>query len=390
MAKVINKYLTRTDALKRFHQKYDCFKRGYRLDPPMEQAGDRYYCTLRDPTTAAWKVPGHTLKDYAYAMGSYYVERKFAKGHQVGNFGLLSWEEDLEEMTKMHRMEPIYKYEVKDPAAMSKDMKKAGKKLGASEVGVCELNPLWVYSEGHNPITREDFPIEIDFDVYKYAIAFVVEMDYEAIQTSPSNLEYAATAYGYSKAAYVAGQMAHFIRTLGYNAIPSVNDTALNIPLAIDAGLGQLGRNGLLITPQYGPRVRIGKILTNLPLGADKPISFGVPEFCNICGRCVKECPGGAIMSGDLTDKPVNISTSPGVFKWPIDGEKCFQYWARKQVSCANCIRVCPFNKPPGWLHDVARLIARNASQLDRAMVWLDKFFGYGRRAGADRFWVDQ
>ena len=389
MAKTIDKYLEKTEALRRFPQRNDTYKRAYRRDPPMEQAADRYYYTLRDPTTAHWKVPGRTLKDYAYAMGSYYVERNFARGHVTGNFGLLKWEEDPEEMAKANRMKPIYKYEVKDPTAMSKDMKKAAKKLGASQVGVCTLEPLWVYSEGYNPMTQEDFPIEIDFNVYKYAIVFVVEMDYEAMQSSPSHLEYATVAYAYSRAAYVAGQMAHFIRTLGYKAIPSVNDTALNIPLAIDAGLGQLGRNGLLITPQYGPRVRIGKILTNLPLGVDKPISFGVPEFCNVCKRCAEKCPGGAIMSGDLTDRPLNISTSPGVFKWPVDGEKCFQFWGQSEMCCANCIRVCPFNKPQGWFHDTIRFVVKNAPWFDRVIVWFDKLFSYGKRVGADRFWED-
>lgn len=389
MAKM-DKYLVRTDALKRFNQRNETYKRAARRDSPMEESANRYYYTLRNPTTDAWKVPGHTLKDYAYGLGSYYVERMFARGHVVGNFGLLKWEEDPEEMAKINRMKPIYRYEVKDPNNISKDMKKAAKKLGASEVGICELNSLWVYAAGHNPMTHEDFPIEIDFNVYKYAIVFVVEMDYEAMQASPSHLEYATVAYGYSKAAYVAGQMAHFIRALGYKAIPSVNDTALNIPLAVDAGLGQLGRNGLLITPQYGPRVRIGKILTNLPLAPDKPINFGVPEFCNVCKRCATECPGRAITFGDLTDKAVNISTSPGVFKWPINGEKCFQFWGRSQLCCANCIRVCPFNKPPGWLHDIVKFIVRNASWLDRVLVWLDKAFGYGKRTGADKFWADQ
>lgn len=390
MAKAIDKYLVRTEALRRFPQKNDIYKRAHRRDSPLEEAADRYYNTLRDPTTPHWKIPGRTLKDYAYAMGSYYVERNFAKGHLTGNFGLLKWEEDFAEMTKANRMEPIHKYEVKDPDAMAEDVKKAAKKFGASQVGVCGLNPLWVYASGYNPATNEDFPLDIDFSIYRHAIVFVVEMDYEAMQTSPSHLAYATAAYAYSRAAYVAGQMAHFIRTLGYKAVPSVNDSALNIPLGIDAGLGQLGRNGLLITPEYGPRVRLGKILTNLPLGIDKPISFGVPEFCNICKRCAEKCPGGAIMTGELTDKPLNISTSPGVFKWPVNGEKCFQYWGRSELVCSNCIRVCPFNKSRGRIHDAARFFIKNASWFDQVIVKADKLLGYGKKTGAETFWADR
>src|SRR4030067_2237814 len=100
--------------------------------------------------------------------------------------------------------------------------------------------------------------METHFNEYRYAIFLLVEMDYEVIQTSPGQLNAPTAAYGYSRIVYLAGQMAHFIRTLGYKAIPSENDTALNIPLAIDAGLGQLGRNGPLIRPTSGPRVRRG------------------------------------------------------------------------------------------------------------------------------------
>ena len=70
--------------------------------------------------------------------------------------------------------------------------------------------------------------------------------------------------------------LAEFIRILGYKAIPMGNDTSLSIPLAIDAGLGELGRHGLLITPEYGPCVRLCKVFTDLPLEPDKPIQFGV------------------------------------------------------------------------------------------------------------------
>ena len=72
--------------------------------------------------------------------------------------------------------------------------------------------------------------------------------------------------------------IAQYIRNLGYQAIPSMNDTALAIPYALEAGLGEYGRHGLLITPEFGPRLRLGKIFTNLPLERDRPTSFGVEK----------------------------------------------------------------------------------------------------------------
>ena len=86
------------------------------------------------------------------------------------------------------------------------------------------------------------------------------------------------------------------IRSLGYEAIPCGNDTTQSIPLAIDAGFGELGRNGLLITPEFGPRQRICKVLTNLPLVADKPIDFGMQSYCETCHACGFACPAKAIV----------------------------------------------------------------------------------------------
>ena len=133
------------------------------------------------------------------------------------------------------------------------------------------------------------------------------EMDYTLMRTAPAYGESAATGRGYSTMAYMASSVAHFIRDLGYEAIPSGNDTALSIPMAVDAGLGELGRHGLLIAPRFGPRVRISKVLTNLPLVADKPIEIGVREMCAVCGKCARVCPGPSV----LTNPPRRGSRYP-------------------------------------------------------------------------------
>ena len=101
-----------------------------------------------------------------------------------------------------------------------------------------------------------------------------VEMDYENLRRSPANC--AATDLVYSDMAIVSSSLAEFIRELGYKAMPLGNEMALSIPMAVDAGLGELGRNGLLITEKFGPRVRICKVITSLPLVPDKPVDLGV------------------------------------------------------------------------------------------------------------------
>ena len=184
--------------------------------------------------------------------------------------------------------------------------------------------------------------------------------------------------------AFIAGLLSEYIRGLGYRAIPCGNDTACSIPIAIDAGLGELGRNGLLITPKFGPRVRLAKVFTDLPMVLDRPIEFGVWDFCMACGKCAINCPSGAIMRGNPTGKPRNISNRDGIFRWPINAEACLSFWRSNGNDCSNCIRVCPFNKTSGFLHDLVRWGIRNFHWLDRFFLWMDDIFGYGKKKKVD------
>ena len=140
------------------------------------------------------------------------------------------------------------KHEIDNPHKMSIYVKRAAKLCGASVTGICKLNRHWQYAES-------DLPKGFD-----NAIVMATEMDAEGIAASPAVPAATATGIGYSKMAFILACMGEFIRNLGYEAIQCGNDTALSIPLSIDAGLGELGRNGLLITPQHGPRVRLCKI----------------------------------------------------------------------------------------------------------------------------------
>jgi reductive dehalogenase len=187
--------------------------------------------------------------------------------------------------------------------------------------------------------------------------------------------------------AFTAGLLAEYIRGLGYKAIPCGNDTACSIPIAIDAGLGEIARNGLLITPEFGPRVRLAKVLTDLPLIPDRPIEFGVKAFCLECEKCAKKCPSKSIMFGEPSDKTHNISNREGVMTWHINAETCLNFWADNETDCSNCIRTCPFNKPPGMLHDWVRWGIHHTPWLNRLFLRGDDLLGYGKRERPDRFW---
>ena len=114
-------------------------------------------------------------------------------------------------------------------------------------MGICQVHPNCVYSQEYNTITSEHYPIELPEGCHN-AIVLAISMDYEQIRTSPTGIAGAEVGRGYSMMAYVANLLALFIRGLGYRAIPCGNDTALSVPLAMAAGLGETGRLGFLIT----------------------------------------------------------------------------------------------------------------------------------------------
>lgn len=271
-----------------------------------------------------------------------------------------------------------------DPQFMSTKMKKVGKWFGADLVGIAELNTLWLYSHwgDHNAKLAESHevgePVEIPAG-FRNVVVFAIAMDYYDVQRSPAVCP--SIDLGYSKMAFTAFHVAEFIRNLGYGAIPSGNDMGLTIPMAVDAGLGEMGRSGLLITEHYGTRVRLSKVFTDLPLVPDEPIDLGVQHFCEICGKCAQQCPGNALEKGERTDKPVDVSTNPGMLKWPVHAEKCLQWWYKSGTTgCTNCIRVCPYNKPPGSLHNFVRGILKRTSLFDRIMLKGDDLMGYGKQ----------
>jgi len=220
--------------------------------------------------------------------------------------------------------------------------------------------------------------------VAELALAF--EEDYYAIANSPGRLASAATGNGYSRMAVTASTLAEFIRGLGFRALPAGNGLGPSIPVAIDAGLGELGRLGLLVTPKYGPRVRLAKVITDMPLLPDAPIRVGVTEFCESCMLCAVDCPSRSITEGPRTWEGRSPANNPGVYKWYVTPEGCYDF---NGFSCSNCKRVCPFTKPNNsWLHRLIRkAIEGRISPLNNVMVTMDQASGYGRQLSHREFW---
>jgi epoxyqueuosine reductase len=319
----------------RFDQKNEMFSR---------QVWDKEYQAMRAKVTPRQRSesPADLLEGRALQAGGIYVDQTAGSlhsnyygydGHVRGLGGLYNWDDPVSPE----------KYPVSDPAQMSERIKYVAKMYGASLVGICWIDPRWVYSNYFDRVTGTSGELEIP---YKYAIVLGIEMNWAEIDASPGYAASAASSLGYSHMAEVAASLAKYVRGLGYPAVPSGNDTAQNIPLAIDAGLGQLGRCGLMVSPQFGPRQRLCKVFTDLPLRPDQPIDFGLHSFCPKCGICAKYCPAGAIRRGDRTTEPTSISNRPGILRWPVDVVKCHLFWLANGSSCSNCLAACPWGWP--------------------------------------------
>ncbi|MBL4769255.1 MAG: 4Fe-4S dicluster domain-containing protein, partial [Rhodobacteraceae bacterium] len=202
--------------------------------------------------------------------------------------------------------------------------------------------------------------------------------------TYPSALAGAATGREYSHEAAIVMQVAAYIRNLGYEAVASMNDTGLVIPFAIKAGLGEYARNQLVITPEFGPRLRFSKIFTNLPLTYDAPRPRGVRSFCDICTKCADACPPKALPFGPPETGGANNSAIKGVRKWTSNAEKCFGFWAKTRTDCAICMRVCPFNRDfSKYRHRLWLKLA--LSRWRKVALWLDR--NRGKRSKPADWW---
>ena len=364
----------------RFDQKNDVFRRSWWDNSIKSKKTKLFYDTYREPLTAWRKADGFTQKDYALRNAAWHVSDLLTEINKGGDR-----REGFSDAFTLQTAVADNKIDMGSEQQASVEIKKIALAFGAGLVGITSYDSRWEYSQKFSDMSATSRLAEIP-DTLNNVIVIAQPMDYELVRTVPSALSGSATGLGYSHDALVVLSLTQYIRNLGYEAIGSMNDTSLAIPYAIKAGLGEYGRHGLLITPKYGPRIRLGKVYTNLPLAHDRPITFGVKEFCEICRRCTKGCPVKAIPDGPPSEVTHNQSNISGVSKWSVDGVKCFGFWTAQNSDCSICIRVCPYNKDYSrWIHRLGLRLA--GTRLRHFMLWLDVKLGYGDRQKSSLWW---
>lgn len=361
----------------KFRHRNDIFCRALWDENVTSQKVMDFYLGYFMPRAKARKSDGFSQRDYALRNAAWHVcnvLRDQKKGRKEGFYDYFTSHEE-----GWH--EP-YPFESAEQA--TDDIRKVASFAGADLVGICAYDERWMY-DGLYDKKAGSKPLDIPDDL-PHVIVTGESMDKDLTATVPSALAGAATGMGYTNDCVTLLTMAQYIRNLGYRAYATMNDSALAVPLAVQAGLGEGGRHSLLITEEYGARLRLGKIFTDMPLVHDKPKKFGVSEFCDICNRCAVACPPKAITFDPPSDRTYNSSNLKGVVKWSTDAEKCFKFWVNQNTDCSICIRVCPYNRDyRKWYNRAWQRLA--GGRFRKIALWLDDKFSHRDRMKSKDWW---
>jgi len=174
---------------------------------------------------------------------------------------------------------------------------------------------------------------------YNNAIVLIMEMNKAAISKAPSIDTLRNVFETYDTLGILTNKLTAYLRENNFYAQAShpLGGLVLYPPLAQKAGLGWLGKHGLLITPQFGSRQRISAIFTNienLPFNETNEHQW-IKDFCNKCNKCIRKCPPNAIY-----DTPI---IHPSKRETHIDRSKCLPYF-NKNYGCSICLKECVFS----------------------------------------------
>ncbi|ONI39634.1 hypothetical protein AN639_02460 [Candidatus Epulonipiscium fishelsonii] len=222
---------------------------------------------------------------------------------------------------------------------ITQQIKDLAKYYGADLVGVAKLEKKHYYSHSSSFGDKKDG--EVVIPKYKYGIVIAQELDKDCINRAPHGEQVLATMKGYAESMDIGSKLVIHIKSLGYEA--QTDDffgyITPTMPIAVDAGIGQMGRSNMVVTKEFGNRLKMGVVLTNLELIPDGRIDFGLTEFCKRCRICSRNCPSKSICSNN---EPQILE---GEIVWPHNEVTCMEMWMKVGTDCGICMSSCPFSQ---------------------------------------------
>lgn len=291
-------------------------------------------------------------------------------GYLLGNMafspiGMMSADEIVEPATSPNQIEV-------DPEDMAYRVKEFCKALGAYDVKIGPLDQRWVYSHRGARVVEGDWGEEINL-THKTAISIAYAQDFERMNNNTGVAHNVEVGKVYTQMATLAISLANALAAMGYSSRAHHVGMyeVLQVPVAIDAGMGELSRAGYCLHPDLGLNYRLVTVTTDVPLAYDKPVEFGIQDFCQNCMICADNCPPGAISRGDKKERN-------GVMVWDLDEVACLSYWGENGTGCSRCHVACPWSKRSGdWIHDLSRIYAASGGAAGGVMASVDNLF-YG------------
>lgn len=255
-----------------------------------------------------------------------------------------------------------------DPRVLTRHIKKLAYFIGADQVGICALPKSALYARDGmgNPMPEVN---------YKYAIILLVGKQSRDINATYGNewIDDAISMQAYQRLNCQAAVLTSYIRRMGWPAeVSAVPKYSTLMPqLILEAGLGEGSRMGVIVNPFQGATIKTAAVLTDLPLEVDKPIDFGLQEYCEKCRICADQCVTNAVTYGDKT-------VYNGYKAWRIKPENCAVGNQTNPFGkvCQRCVKVCPWTRPDSRPEDFANWdgdIKYLHDSVDRQARWLEE-----------------
>lgn len=346
--------------------------------------------------------PGYTLRDRALDLAG----RRGTVGTKFigvwSSQGLRGWGGQLVSPEELG----VPRWEA-SPEENARMIRAAARNYGASNVGFVELdehNRKFIYSIDSDGVKIEFEDVDRAYEnenkrvipnKARWAIVFTVLMSDElykrTVGRTPTALSASTTGLAYTRGKNIIDRLQTFLHVLGYQGLmgPWENGLGIAPALGVIAGLGEQSRLNRLITPEYGPMVRVFKMVTDLPLAQDKPIDAGIMRFCRTCKKCAEACPSGTLsMETEPSWEVKGPWNNPGHRAYFEKSVNCSAYWLRASSSCSTCFSICPFNKKHRhFLHKAVSATIATAPMLNGFFTRMDSFFNFDKPKDPESWW---